>query len=52
MIYDGVKVKKLETNERGDILLEVVEKAPWPDSPDAGAYFWVPSNDKYLGETE
>ena len=48
MKYDGVRVKVIDTNERGDILLEVVEKAGWEDSPDVGAFFWVPSNDEYL----
>lgn len=51
MLYDGVKVKELERDERGDILLEVTDKAPWPDSPDVGAYFWIKPDDKYLVET-
>lgn len=46
--YDGVPVKIVNRNGRGDVLLEVTEKMPWNNSPDVGDRFWVPGNDEYL----
>lgn len=46
--YDGVPVKIVSRNERGDVELEVTEKMPWEASPDVGNRFWVPGNDEYL----
>lgn len=50
--YDGVKVKVAHTNERGDFLLEVTEKANWEHSPDIGECFWVNGNDTYLKQID
>lgn len=46
--YDGVPVKIVNWNERGDLELEVTEKMPWESSPDVGDRFWVNGDDKYL----
>lgn len=45
---DGVPVKIIAENTRGDLELEVTEKMPWESSPDVGDRFWVPGDDKYL----
>lgn len=51
--YDGVPVKIVSRNNRGDVELEVTEKMPWQASPNIGDRFWIPCNDKYLkGNTE
>lgn len=41
MTYDGVPVKIVNRNERGDLELEVTEKMPWQASPDVGSRFWI-----------
>lgn len=46
--YDGVPVKIVNWNERGDLELEVTEKMPWESSPDVGDRFWVTADDEYL----
>lgn len=46
--YDGVPVKIVNWNERGDLELEVTEKMPWESSPDVADRFWVTGDDKYL----
>lgn len=47
-MYDGVPVKIIAENTRGDLELEVTEKMPWESSPDVGDRFWVTGDDKYL----
>lgn len=46
--YDGVPVKIIAENTRGDLELEVTEKMPWESSPDVGDRFWVTGDDKHL----
>lgn len=48
MTYDGVPVKIVNRNERGDVEVEVMERMPWYDSPDVGDRFWVNGDDEYL----
>ena len=50
IIYDGVLCKVVDTNENGDLELEVMEMMPWVSAPQVGARFWVPSDDEYLGK--
>ena len=53
MTYNGVPVKVVNRNERGDLELEVTEKMPWNNSPDVGDRFWVVDADEYLkGDAE
>lgn len=47
-MYDGVPVKIVNRNERGDVEIEVVEQMPWEAAPIIGSRFWVPENDPYL----
>lgn len=41
--YDGVPVKIIAENTRGDLELEVTEKMP-----DVGDRFWITGDDEYL----
>lgn len=40
-MYDGVPVKIIAENTRGDLELEVTEKMPWEASPNVGDRFWI-----------
>ncbi|HCP1922268.1 hypothetical protein [Escherichia phage vB_EcoS_PJ16] len=52
--YDGVPVKIIAENTRGDLELEVTEKMPWDASPDVGDRFWINTPDCLLmiGDTK
>lgn len=52
IIYDGVLCKVINTNEKGDLELEVLEMMPWENAPDIGSRFWVPGDDEHLGQKE
>ena len=47
-MYDGVPVKIVNSNEHGEVEIEVTEQMPWESSPDVGDRFWVTGDDKHL----
>ncbi|MGL4201126.1 MAG: hypothetical protein ACRCTT_06720 [Enterobacter roggenkampii] len=52
VFYDGVPCKKIVTDEKGHMLLEVTKLMPWEHAPKVGFQFWVRPDDGFLNQPE